>query len=71
MGVGRRGHSWALCDCSAPSNRECVYRENVVVGRPKAPSIDEKPLRKVPPCGYKENLVGGCPQAPSNDEMSL
>ena len=27
-----------LCDCSAPSNHECVYRENIVGGRPQAPS---------------------------------
>ena len=55
-GVGR-GH-WAmapldaegaLCDCSAPSSRECVYTENLVGGRPQAPSNDEMSLRKVPP----------------------
>ena len=77
-GVGRGGH-WAmapslgdegaLCDCSAPSKRQCVYKENVVGGRLRAPSNVEKSLRKVPPCVYKENLVGECPQAPSNDEM--
>ena len=32
------GDEGALCDCSAPSNRESVYRENVVGGRPQAPS---------------------------------
>ena len=32
----------ALCDCSEPSNRECAHRENVVGGRPQAPSNDEK-----------------------------
>ena len=43
-GVGRGATGpWppALCDCSAPSNRECVNRENVVGGRPpmtKSPS---------------------------------
>ena len=31
----------------------------------RAPSNDEKSLRKVPPCVYKENLVGGRPQEPS------
>ena len=49
------GTEGALCDCSAPSNRECVYRENVVGGRAQAPYNDEKSLRKVPP------------KSPSND----
>ena len=57
-GVGRGTGPWlpphlstaaALCDCSAPLNRECVYRENVVGGHLRAPSNDEKSLRKVPP----------------------
>ena len=62
FGQGRRqGGHWAmlplgakgaLCDCSAPFNRECAYRE-------KAPSNDEKSLQKVPPCVHKENVVGG------------
>ena len=66
------GAEGALCDCSAPSNRECVYKENVVGGRP--PSNDEKSLRKVPPCVYKENIIGGLQRRkvpsknPSNDD---
>ena len=40
------GAEGVLCDCSAPSNRECVYMENVVEGRPQATSNDEKSLRK-------------------------
>ena len=64
----------ALCDCSAPSNLECVYKKRVVGGRHQAPSNDEKSLRKVPSCVYKENLVGGegAPdRAPSNGDMSI
>ena len=37
------GAEGAPCGCSAPSNRECFYRENVI---PQAPSNDEKSLRK-------------------------
>ena len=58
------GAEGALCDCSAPSNRECVYRENV--GSKRAPSggcgapqgfeahnHQEKGARPVcPPLGY-------------------
>ena len=55
------GAEGALCDCLAPSNRECVYRANVVGGRRQAPSNADKSLfgpegawgrpqaRKVPP----------------------
>ena len=63
--VGGGGGHWAmaspsgaLCDRSAPSNRECIYRGNLIGGR------DGKSLlRNVPPCvySYKENVVGECP----------
>ena len=40
------GAEGALCDRSAPSNRECVYRENVVGGRPPTTqSPSEKSLQ--------------------------
>ena len=48
IGKGALGHpplgtEGALCDCSAPSNRECVYRENEVGGRhPTTKSPSEK-----------------------------
>ena len=64
------GAKCALCDRSAPSNRECVHRKNVVEGRPQVLANDEKSLRNVPPCVYKE-MYRGRPQAPFNDEKSL
>ena len=40
------GAEGALCDCSAPSNRECFCRENVVGGRPRTTkSPSEKSLQ--------------------------
>ena len=53
----RQGGHWAmpplgaegvLCDCSVPSNCECIYRENAVGGRTQAPSGAFR-RRKVPP----------------------
>ena len=41
-----------MTPCSVPSNRECVYRENVV-GAWRAPPNDEKSLRKVPPVQWR------------------
>ena len=43
----RLGAEGALCDWRAPSTRECVYKENVVVGlkAPRGASNDEKSLR--------------------------
>ena len=42
------GVEGTLCDCSTPSNRECVYRENVVGGRPSGALQRQQFLRKVP-----------------------
>ena len=43
------GAEVAICDCSAPSNRDGVYREYAFGERPQPPSNNEKSPRKVSP----------------------
>ena len=52
------GAEGALCDGSAPSNRECFYRENVVGGRLRAPSNDDKSVFPTTKSSSKKSLQG-------------
>ena len=68
------GTEGALCDCLAPYNCECFYRENEVGGRPQAPYNDDKSLfgpgalkvRKIPP----KSLSNDDRTAPSVGEVA-